>query len=692
MAYNLSKLKAEAKPRYAVHTAGPNLVALEAISQGQLQFLNNNLDFLEKYGINLDENKKAPKRNGVPSMFILQKDPQGVEKQVDISEAGIEIGSAEFWYQAQLGNLFVYPAGSANPSQLSVELHEGRPKLNLSKPIEPEDIPVQQKVKMVADEENPEKLKPVEHVYRRPNWFTRAINKVFKNFRKEDCEIYREKESLKKTFDDVKKLRNNEKTLDGELKQVLSDEAIAQDKREQEEISDKMKFLQIQQNNKVKGKQVYRDHTAPTPVYHKEYLLSEGGSNYYTKEIFDELDVIDKKYEDYSVGGKTISEDEYTGLVAACSMLPKNGLPGLVKSDEYDPTAVQTYVNLGYDRKKAEEIAVNAAATLLVTDHMKGNLRAMQGNVLGLTVNPARKNVFEILEQYKQGNKAPLAEAIARGIAVAIMDTGNRADSVGANIYNHTDFANATIDLLDRDPELKKIAMDKYGLEQGDYEAVKGMSAMSKADDARTKAQITLADATLKDLPLTKQEKQKLAEDIITANLMESKMFEENFLQKQESDPHAKETDRLYKEAKKNNLQLNKEQLLFYSQHPEQRPLPPKGKLYQDQVNGLMAGLLGDYNVHPDTVLEVSDAEGVEGMKKIAAKIVEKEGLADLDLKDLNKALVMDKHKYMGTELVMKGQEAVMGGKKTDPEALERQRVKEIEEGEIDPLNKSFMA
>ena len=102
-----------------------------------------------------------------------------------------------------------------------------------------------------------------------------------------------------------------------------------------------------------------------------------------------------------------------------------------------------------------------------------------------------------------------------------------------------------------------------------------------------------------------------------------------------------------------------------------------------------MAGLLGDYNVHPDTVLEVSDAEGVEGMKKIAAKIVEKEGLADLDLKDLNMALVMDKHKYMGTDLVVKGQEAVMGGKKTDPEALERQRVKEIEEGEIDPLKNS---
>ena len=38
-------------------------------------------------------------------------------------------------------------------------------------------------------------------------------------------------------------------------------------------------------------------------------------------------------------------------------------------------------------------------------------------------------------------------------------------------------------------------------------------------------------------------------------------------------------------------------------------------------MNGLMAGLLGDYNVHPDTVLEVSDAEGVECMKNINVKL-----------------------------------------------------------------------
>ena len=102
-----------------------------------------------------------------------------------------------------------------------------------------------------------------------------------------------------------------------------------------------------------------------------------------------------------------------------------------------------------------------------------------------------------------------------------------------------------------------------------------------------------------------------------------------------------------------------------------------------------MNGRNSEFNVHPDTVLHVSDAEGVADMKKIAAKIVENESLTELSTKDLNGALVMSKDKYIGTGLVIKGREAVMGKKAEDPE-LEKQKQKALEEEKLNPLETGF--
>lgn len=72
MAYDLKRLNAELKPRYADHTMNPEILrSKEDIDDGQITFLNNRLDVLEKLGIELSEDKKAPVKNFSTSGWYL---------------------------------------------------------------------------------------------------------------------------------------------------------------------------------------------------------------------------------------------------------------------------------------------------------------------------------------------------------------------------------------------------------------------------------------------------------------------------------------------------------------------------------------------------------------------------------------------------------------------------------------------
>ena len=221
--------------------------------------------------------------------------------------------------------------------------------------------------------------------------------------------------------------------MDEELFDVLDEEEKLSGQKEKEQIMSAMESSQLSLQNKEVGKQLYRDHTAPKPVFHGEYLqnfkkdenykaqnkhnhLLSLGSGYYTKEMFGDMKPIDNDFGKYVIGGEPVTQDEYCGLVAGCSMMPKYAYEAYKKSPEFDATALETYKNLGYSEEDAKEILSNYSATMVVTDHMKGDLRNSQGNVFKNTISPAREEVFRVLEEYKNGNKEPLAKAIKRGI------------------------------------------------------------------------------------------------------------------------------------------------------------------------------------------------------------------------------------------------------------------------------------
>ncbi len=691
MAYSLNSLRDNPRPRFTDFVDGqePPLLGKDEIPQSMLDYLDNNVDYLEKIGVKIGPDRKVPKKHGVPSIFILKKDAQGVERQVDLADAGIELNSREFWYQAQLGNIFAYPAGSTKPIQISARFSRGHPDLNYSRPIDPDKIPV---AKSPAN---------AGHVYRKPSWFTRQLNKLFPRLRKRDCEIYNEQESLKKTFTDVSNLRGKGNRMNEELTDVLDEEEKLSGQKEKEQIVSAMEYSQSSLQDREVGKQLYRDHTAPKPVFHEEYLqnfkkdenykaknkhnsLLSLGTGYYTKEMFGDMKPIDNDFGKYVIGGEPVTQDEYCGLVAGCSMKPEFAYEAYKKSSEFDATALETFKNMGYSEEKAKEILGRNVGTMIVTDHMKGNLRNSQGNVFKETISPAREEVFRILEEYKNGNKEPLAKVIQLGIETAVSETQNHTNMFGDNIYNQAEFAEAALGLMDRDPDLKDLA-EKNGLEEGNVQALRGMAAMSRATAAREKAKVALAEGALGIKDLTEDEKRKYAEEIITANLMESKVYSENTLQNKQEDAARKENERLMMQAANDGLMLTADQMAEYKKHPEKRPMPPKGKLYMDQAAVLVNGQHLKYNVHPDTMLELSDEQGVNDMKSLAAMIVKREGMAKMDIGDLNKALVVNKDKYMGSNLILKGETAIHGTILSNKQEQDRQ--KEVEADPYEALN-----
>ena len=80
-------------------------------------------------GILYNGEGELPETAGIPRVFILKADAQGNEKPVSVREAGIRPGSLEFWKQAELGNVFMYPAGKKDPVQLQMEDNNGELRL-----------------------------------------------------------------------------------------------------------------------------------------------------------------------------------------------------------------------------------------------------------------------------------------------------------------------------------------------------------------------------------------------------------------------------------------------------------------------------------------------------------------------------------------------------------------------------------
>ena len=673
MAYNRTFLKRPKSPIPRVNDPR-ELERQRPVSQcsdRDLEKINRELNPRNDLGILMGEGGKVPESDGVPRIFLMGLDSTGRDRRLTLEENGIAFGSREFWQEAQMGNVFALPAGERTPVQLTVTLPErGDPQV-IARPLGTDqgipDLP----------RKKPNLWQRFAHMLN-SSWYAAAFNA----WTGQERDAESNKEMLASLFE--KRKNSAPKELE-EIRQLDEEEELEKQDRFQEEQREReekrkrveearrksnVEEIHRRANSKESGLNKYRDLVAPTPVFHPEHeRKTENGKvvkqGFYSRECFNKLDKLPHSYSEFQVGGKTVTQDEYCGLVASCSISPDYAEAGFRNSSEYDPTLKQTLLNAGFSQERSKEIIAHSYMTMPTIDLMKTKLRNNQDEMLETNVNPGRKDAMEALRKYGEGQKDDLAKAIAYGVKHTAATIGNKTTSLSENYLNLYRVSGAAAGLLDRDPELMDLALKKYGMKEDDLKAVKGLAALDKADTARRAAWEKLARAEEQNIPLTEQEKKNCARDIIKANIMEAAVLESNKSRRsKQEDPDVVEAERLLRESQKNGLELTAEMQQKFLAHPEQRPLPPPGQFYSDQVGPMMNGRRDEYNIHPKPLLSMGTAVWRKNYDTIAERIVQDNRLGKLSNREL--FLTMSGKEYTGKPLVEMGNLA-LAGKSTDP-------------------------
>ena len=176
------------------------------------------------------------------------------------------------------------------------------------------------------------------------------------------------------------------------------------------------------------------------------------------------------------------------------------------------------------DQQQAEDLIVHKSGTMLIGDIL-GTPRTDYGQHIEHRSQPGRERAENALLEYQKGNRAPLAEIITR--SAAYMMNGAREDgSIADGILVNAKLTCELLDLLDRDPELRKAA-EQNGLTQKMEESCRGMDEIRKLDDGENQAKLTLRKAHAEGRELTEQEKAACASAIIKSSTAKAMMAEQ---------------------------------------------------------------------------------------------------------------------------------------------------------------------
>ncbi len=601
------------------------------------QFINaltKSFDLRARLGIVLNEDGSVPSTEGTPRMFIIERGEDGNDRMASFEEAGIEYGSRDFWKQAQLGKVYAYPAGERYPVQLSLSVNGTSPRISVSGLQEPRHIVPENDIE-------------------RPGFFQRLLHSLNKNWASQDTRDYYEKEArasrdeaFRSKLADISDQRG--RGAGHEVRAVREKEEELLTEVKKQEAQEHADALEKALYEKQHGLKTYRDLTAPTPVFdpEREKIVDEAHpkSGLYTREDFNKLEKIDVKLTDLKIGGEPISEEAYMGLVASCSSSPEFVEEVLKDAPSYDPTLVPTLQRKGFSR---DHILKSMAANF--TDWTYGDfmrideLRDGESNMFGSAVNNGRRKAVELLQAYQKGepgSRKALAEHMTTGMK-AIAHPGIERRSLSEHYLKQCRVMSAMSELFEKDPELKKTAMEECGLTEEEYKSVKGMGLLDKADLKAAAAGSALANAAIGKGPaLSEEQKKQYAADILEARLIETRFTSEVAMDN--DSPELKDVDKqidtMMEQCVEDMLIVTPQQAAQWSADPSSRPLPPEGKLYSDQIGPCKhCMLLGKLKVN-GFAKELGE-KGSGEIRSLAEAIVEREGLAGLSAAELDKKL-----------------------------------------------------
>lgn len=553
-------------------------LGIAGVNDKTLSFLDRDLGyFLREAGIPLGQDRKVPETGGIPRIFVMGVDAQGVERPMSLEEAGLDLspGNRKFWEQVNMGNVFAYPAGEDNPVQLQANLGDYQGKFGYSKPVLPENMPARQ--------------------MKRPGFFARFMHGISGGRLYKEVAVYNDLQTNERRLETQSKLESFRSArefgkVDERVEAQVFEDNIRKQK-EQQSLEGKLSDAKKEITASADGYKIFHSVYKPVPEKH-EYLRKDpdkGKFGLYTDQHFADIKVFSKDELDLSKItlapkgklGPAVSEKDYCAVAMFAAMKPEAASKtklydeSFAKSDIHCAASLQKL--LGISKEQAEQLSVSGYNGAVTTDlFIVPASRDNNGTYFKDVLNTGRQTAADAFNAYKNGNKEPLAKLIAFGID----QTCNQMVSIVSAPGNETKGGLAMglhlTTMMKKDPELKQLAF-KNGMTQKQLKSVEMMPEYFKLDTARKDAELKLAESAAKGTVLSGEEKEACMKAILKARLFDQIWVSEA----------RKETDKTREVEEKllgNMEPIPEDKHDLWMKHPEMRPEPPEGKIWQDSA------------------------------------------------------------------------------------------------------------
>lgn len=618
------------------------------LSDKSLWDLNNEADMFAMLGLGIGAEGEVTDSKAKSKFFIMRQDDDGTLRRVSLDEAGITPKSRAFWQEAQLGNLFVYAAGSPNPSQIQLDYRANSKSLEpaFSKPVDPAAVTALGRVK-------------------KPNFFKRLLNRFNKDWFKAECEPWRKQE------ESAAKLRENLSKETGERKNTAAQELeeVAGIEKATAEAERKAKLDRMVQSAQARLERTaigtkyseaifepepkifateetlerFPGRTTDDPFFNKLLRIESKQFGFMDMDEFANLTPFGKDQLDLDAitlgeSGRPVSKSEFCSLALFTCMENEIALnahkEGPAMIDSYDPTLLPRLQEVvGLSKEEAETLVALSGSSFYTTDTFIDPPRSESGRFIADTINIGRKKTAEALAAYQNGDLAPLGKLLANGVnkqAGTIAQV--EAHSFGSEIEGGFNSSRHLIDMLKADPRLKDAAL-KAGMEEKNLRVVEGVGKLCELDEKACEANLKLAKAERDGVALSAEEKMECIKSVVMPQLAYHMMLTEN------KNTECKEIQHIMSE-KFLNYDLMPSSEVQHDLKRRVSELPDK-MLWADSILSTQDAMKAVYRRKPESIAALRSATGMENLEKTAAEIIRQDKLAELSPGELVKKFNM---------------------------------------------------
>ena len=609
-------------------------------------------------GLGLDvtqRGEQVPESGGVPGMFLLKDGTIST-----LAENGLEVGSQEFWQEAAQGHLFAYPAGERHPVQIQLynpTSYAGN-EVRFSAPLDPKKMP---------PAENSEKAP------RAPRWYHRLFRwgnnkKICQTYdsymakqKALDAQVKEKAEAIEKAFGDKRtpEVLKAEQQTAKELKENFAEHKAL--KASKSALGTAQQDVGLTKRMTDRGLEIY----GPTPVQRDKLTVADEQNpdpkhtgELYTQQQFDSLKPIDLK--GAQVGGQPVTDREFAALALAAGSDPKLCKEAYRTIGSDAELLIKPIVDAGYEQEEAEEMVTEPMREMygrtLLTD------RAGTGVYFPHVVQPAREKAQAALQAYQAGDKAPMAEILSRMVG----NLGNEIicrTQLNDDLYAQNRMAGDALDMMERDPDLKELARQKYEQSRQKFHerhpqysegrsfdeqigGIRQARELDKLQEKSLKAKNALLEARVNGTELTAEEKHQHVKDILKYNVLHHRYVVEANMYLS-GNPNEKNGDYIRMRKESDQLPLNVGMSQF--QGISSAPTSP-----QSAFRGYMEGHVSG---KPAVMGDVTNPKRMEELDAGLENLIAKEGLDKRSTRQLSDTLaegVRDKDQYTTEKLMNK--------------------------------------